>query len=339
MNSAPESNFLKACRGEPVDRIPVWFMRQAGRSLPGYRTLREKYDVLTLTQTPELAAQVSREPISRLGVDAAILFADIMLLPIAMGIDVKIVDGVGPIIDDPIDTPEKVSRLIPFAAERVQYLEQTIQILRGELDVPLIGFSGAPFTLASYLIEGKPTRTWVKTKTFMFNHPKAWEILMTKLSDGVVEYLQTQIHAGAKAVQLFDSWIGCLSPCEYQQFILPHMQHIFSSLNHARVPRLHFGTSTAGLLKEFSDVDCEVIGVDWRISLADAKRSIGSKSLQGNLDPAILLAPWGEIQKTVDEMFQEPDPKRGYIFNLGHGVLPETDDAVLRKLVEYVHSK
>ena len=334
-----DSVFLKACRSERVERIPVWFMRQAGRSLPGYRKLRETHDVLSLTQTPELAAQVSMEPIELLDVDAAILFADIMLLPIAMGVEIKIIDGIGPVIEDPIDTPEKVSRLQPFAPERIDYLQETIRILRTKLLVPLIGFSGAPFTLASYLIEGKPSRTWLKTKRFMLDHPESWEKFMSVLSEGIVGYLEAQIKAGAQAVQLFDSWVGCLSPAEYRLFVLPHMQHIFTSLKNENVPRLYFGTNSAGILEDFANVDCEVIGIDWRMSLGKAKQTIGSKSIQGNLDPALLLAPWETLMQTTDHMLAEINPKQGYIFNLGHGMPPEADNRVVKKLVEYVHKK
>jgi uroporphyrinogen decarboxylase len=331
--------FLRAARGEKVEQIPVWFMRQAGRSLPGYRKLREKYDVLTLTQTPELAAEVSMEPIERLGVDAAILFADIMLLPIALGTKVKIIDSVGPVIDEPINTPADVLKLQQFSPEKIAYLQETIRILRGRLSVPLIGFSGAPFTLASYLIEGKPSRTWLKTKQFMLTEPDAWNLLMEKLSSAIAEYLKTQVDAGAQAVQLFDSWVGCLSPEEYRTYVLPHVQNIFKGLSESKVPRIHFGTHTAGILSDFSSVDAEVIGVDWRIGLADAKMIVGDKSLQGNLDPALLLAPWPILQASVDRTLEEIDPKVGYIFNLGHGVLPESNDVTLKKLVEYVHSK
>ena len=331
--------FLRACRGEQVEHIPVWFMRQAGRSLPGYRKLRETHGVLALTQTPELAAQVSAEPVELLGVDAAILFADIMLLPIAMGIKLQIIDAVGPVLDDPIDTPEKVASMERFAPERVAYLAETIRILRGMLSVPVIGFSGAPFTLASYLIEGRPSRTWLKTKRFMLEHPESWDKLMTILSEGIVEYLRVQVAAGVQAVQLFDSWVGCLSPLQYQTYVLPHVRHIFSSLKDEGVPRLHFGTNTAGILEHFADVDCEVIGVDWRMSLADARKKTGNKALQGNLDPAMLLAPWETLKDSVDNMLKEVEPKRGYIFNLGHGMLPEADDQVVRKLVEYFHPK
>jgi uroporphyrinogen decarboxylase len=333
------SNFLAACRGEQVEKIPVWFMRQAGRSLPGYRALRQKYGVLELTQTPKLAAQVSLEPVERLGVDAAILFADIMLLPIAMGVGVEIVEGIGPVIAKPIDTADAVAHLEEFSPKKIAYLQETIRLLRIQLAVPLIGFSGAPFTLASYLIEGRPTRDWFKTKRFMLEEPEAWEQLMVKLSDGVIEYLKAQIAAGAHAIQLFDSWVGCLSPGQYRKHVLPHVQRIFSALKESDIPRIHFGTSTAGMLEDFAHVDCEVIGVDWRIDAAAAKKRIGGRALQGNLDPAILLAPWSILQETVDQLFESIDTKHGYIFNLGHGMPAEADDAVIKKLVEYVHTK
>ncbi|HVB20129.1 MAG TPA: uroporphyrinogen decarboxylase [Candidatus Paceibacterota bacterium] len=332
-------NFLKACRSERVERIPVWFMRQAGRSLPGYRKLREKYDMLTLAQTPELAARVSIEPIELLGVDAAIIFADIMLLPIAMGVDVKIVDSIGPVIDDPIKAVADIARLKPFEAGDVDYLQQTIKILRTELKVPLIGFSGAPFTLASYLIEGKPSRTWTKTKCFMFEEPQAWNRLMETLSDAIVRYLIVQIDAGAEAVQLFDSWVGCLAPGDYRQYVLPHMQRIFKALASKKVPRIHFGTDTGAMLSDFSNVDCEVIGVDWRIDISEARRIVQSKALQGNLDPAVLLANHRIIERKVDEILGVLDPHVGYIFNLGHGILPGTDARKVKMLVEYIHSK
>ncbi|HUO56419.1 MAG TPA: uroporphyrinogen decarboxylase [Candidatus Paceibacterota bacterium] len=333
------SSFLNATEGKRVDEIPVWFMRQAGRSLPGYRALREKYDVLTLTQTPELAAQVSLEPIERLSVDAAILFADIMLLPIALGVDVHIVDNVGPVIDKPLTSHGDIEKLRPFQTDAVAYLQKTIQILRNELKVPLIGFSGAPFTLASYLIEGKPSRSWTVTKRCMYGNPPIWNALMMKLSEAVISYLKMQIAAGVQTVQIFDSWVGCLSPADYRTYVLPHMKSIFSALSENGVPRIHFGTNTAGFLSDFSSIDCEVIGVDWRISLKDAKHVVGTKSLQGNLDPAVLLADWNDIKERADLLLSEIDPHQGYIFNLGHGILPETNDTIVRKLVEYVHSK
>jgi uroporphyrinogen decarboxylase len=331
--------FLRAARGEATPVTPVWFMRQAGRSLPGYRKLRQKYDMLTLAQTPELAAQVSLEPVERLGVDAAILFADIMILPIAMGVGVKIVDSVGPIIDDPITGPADIAKLRPFEPANVEYLSQTIRLLRVELKVPLIGFSAAPFTLASYLVEGEPTRKWAKTKRFMYEQPEAWEQLMDTLSTAIIGYLQTQIDAGAQAIQLFDSWVGCLAPADYRRYVLPHVQRIFAALAGRDVPRIHFGTDTAGLLADFANVDCEVIGLDWRVDISRAQQVIGAKAIQGNLDPAILLSDQSIIHAQIDQLFEALPSRAGYIFNLGHGVLPETDDAKLKELVRYIHAK
>ena len=331
--------FLRAARGEKTERIPVWLMRQAGRTLPGYKKLREKYGVLELAQTPELAAQVSAEPIERLDVDAAIVFADIMLLPLALGIKLEIVDSIGPVIDSPLENKADIERLLPFKKNQVQYLGETIRLLRSRLEVPVIGFSGAPFTLASYLIEGKPTRNWAKTKRFMYEHPEDWDFLMRKLSDAAIEYLGVQIQAGAQAVQLFDSWVGSLSPATYRAQVLPHMQRIFSALKERKVPRIHFGTDTGAMLEDFADVDCEVIGVDWRMGLSRAREIIGKKALQGNLDPAVLLCDWEVIEKKVDEMLEDLGSRKGYIFNLGHGVMPETDDAQIKKLVEYVHAQ
>lgn len=331
--------FLRAARGESTDYTPVWFMRQAGRSLPGYRELRKKYDVLTLTQTPELAAQVSLEPIDLLGVDAAILFADIMLLPIAMGVDVKIVDSVGPVIDDPINTPADLTKLLPFASPNIAFLAETIRILRGELKVPLIGFSAAPFTLASYLIEGQPTRKWLKTKRFMLEQPQAWDKLMTILSEATIQYLKVQIEAGAQAVQLFDSWVGCLAASDYRHYVQPYTQQILTGIADADVPRLHFGTDTSGMLADFGGVDAEVIGLDWRIDLGNARQQLPEKVLQGNLDPVAALAGQKVIRQKVDEMFTSLASREKYIFNLGHGVMPETNDRDLKFLVEYVHGK
>jgi uroporphyrinogen decarboxylase len=331
--------FLRAARGEKTERIAVWLMRQAGRSLPGYRKLREKYGVLELAQTPELAAEVSQEPVKLLGVDAAILFADIMLLPLALGVPLKIVDSIGPVIDSPIESEDDIKKLLPFKKNNVAYLGETIRILRDRLDVPVIGFSGAPFTLASYLIEGRPTRNWSKTKRFMLEKPALWDLLMRKLSDAVIEYLGTQIQAGAQAVQIFDSWVGSLSPADYRTHVLPHTQRIFSSLKDRGVPRIHFGTDTGAMLDDFADVDCEVIGVDWRIELSRAREIIGKKSLQGNLDPAVLLCDWEVVEKKIDAMLEDLGSRKGYIFNLGHGVMPETDDRQVKRLVEYVHAQ
>ncbi len=332
-------SFLRACRREPTERVPVWFMRQAGRSLPGYRAIRQEYDVLTIARTPELAARVSMEPVGLLGVDAAILFADIMLLPLAMGVDLRIVEAVGPVIERPIASAQDIKTLLPFDPARADYLQKTIKILRTELQIPVIGFSGAPFTLASYLIEGKPTRQWIKTKRFMMEESEAWNELMKKLSDAIIGYLSLQIDAGVQAIQLFDSWVGCLSPADYRTYVLPHVQYIFSALKQKNIPRIHFGTDTGGMLADFSNVDCEVIGLDWRIDLGYAKTMIGAKALQGNLDPVALLGNESVIRKNVDRIFASLPSRQGFIFNLGHGVLPETDDKKIKYLVDYIHGK
>jgi uroporphyrinogen decarboxylase len=329
--------FLKACRQEPTDYIPVWFMRQAGRSLPGYRKLRKKYGVIELAQTPELAAQVSMEPVHLLGVDAAILFADIMLLPMAMGVDVKLVDNVGPIVTEPINSMAAIETLNSFDPKNIDYLSKTIRILRKELEVPVIGFSAAPFTLASYLIEGEPSRKWLKTKRLMFEQKLVWDKFMNILSDAIIMYLLEQVKAGAQALQIFDSWVGCLSASDYRSYVLPHVQKIFTALKGSGVPRIYFGTDTAAMLKDFSDVDCEVIGLDWRIDIGEAKRLIGDKAFQGNLDPAVLLSDLGTIKKEAGRIIDSLPSRQGFIFNLGHGVLPQTNDQTLKKLVEFVH--
>ncbi len=336
MNDFNDS-FLKACWQQPTDHIPVWFMRQAGRSLPGYRELRKKYGVIELTQTPELAAMVSMEPVKLLGVDAAILFADIMLLPLAMGVDVKIVDSVGPIIAKPIVTPKDVDELGDFDPKNVEYLKETIRILRRELNVPVIGFSAAPFTLASYLIEGEPSRKWLKTKRFMYEQKPAWDKLMSILVEAIILYLLEQVDAGAQALQIFDSWVGCLSASDYRTYVLPHVQKIFSSLKDTGVPRIHFGTDTSAMLKDFSNVDCEVIGLDWRIDLASAKELIGKKAIQGNLDPTVLATNIEIVKRETSRIIDSLPSRKGFIFNLGHGVLPESDDKVIKQLVEFVH--
>ncbi len=331
--------FLQACRRQPTDYTPVWFMRQAGRYMPEYRKLREKYDMLTLTQTPELAAEITMQPVNFLGVDAAILFADIMLVPIAMGVDVKIVDAVGPIIDSPLRIQDDVERLIDFGSGEIDYLLQTIKIVRKDLKVPLIGFSGAPFTLASYLIEGKPSRDWLATKKFMYNQPELWKQLMDKLTSCVVFYLKEQIKAGAQAIQLFDSWVGCLSAADFREYVLPFNQHIFKALSEFDVPRIIFGTDTAAILSDFAAVDCEVVGLDWRMDIAAAQKFFkGTKAIQGNLDPAILMSGFKTIASKTDQILGSLETRTGYIFNLGHGVYKQADPDTMKRLVDYVHT-
>jgi uroporphyrinogen decarboxylase len=332
------STFLNAAYQKNTEQIPVWFMRQAGRSLPGYRELRKKYGVLELTQNSELAAKVSQEPVDLLGVDAAVLFADIMLLPIALGVKVRIVDAVGPIIDEPIRSRAMIDALPPLDPAKIEYLKATIRILRKELSVPVIGFSAAPFTLASYLIEGEPTRKWTTTKRFMYEHPEDWNALMKHFTDAIILYLEEQVDAGAQALQIFDSWVGCLSVNDYRTYVLPHVARIFTAIAPLGVPRIHFGTDTAALMQYFASVDTEVIGLDWRVDIPWAASMIGKKAIQGNLDPVMVLADertmLAEAKRVIDSV---PDTK-GFIFNLGHGVMPESDDRQLRALVDFVHA-
>ena len=284
------------------------------------------------------------QPVDILGVDAAILFADIMIPLLGIGVDLAIVESIGPVIKHPIQSLTDVQKLRQLEPqEDIPYLLETIIILKKELQtrVPLIGFSAAPFTLASYLIEGKPTRDFIKTKSFMYTNTKAWSLLMQKLSDLIIVYLQSQHAAGVQAIQLFDSWVGCLSEQDYKEYVLPHTKRIFENL-HAKsndVPLIHFGTNTAGLLSSFASVPCDVISVDWRMSIEKAWKTIGyKKAIQGNLDPVILLSDFSLIKKQVDDLFQSLPKREGYIFNLGHGVLPMTPVENLIKLTEYVHS-
>jgi uroporphyrinogen decarboxylase len=342
--------FLDACYGKKTPYTPVWYMRQAGRYMPEYRKLKESHTILDIVKTPELAAKVSLQPVDLLGVDAAILFADIMIPLMGIGVDLDIVENIGPVIKNPIQSLEDVQKLRALEPEQdIPYLLQTISILKKELEnrVPLIGFSAAPFTLASYMIEGKPTRDFIKTKSFMYTNKPAWDLLMEKLSDMIIIYLQVQVKTGVQALQLFDSWVGALSEEDYQEYVLPHTKHIFSSLrgehDNARrgpIPLIHFGTNTAGLLTSFASVPCEVISIDWRISLAKAWKEIGyDKAIQGNLDPVLLLSDFSTIKKHVDEIFESLPKKEGFIFNLGHGVLPATPMENMIRLTEYVHSK
>ncbi len=330
--------FLRACRREPVDRTPVWFMRQAGRSQPEYRALRERYSLLELCRTPELCAQVTLRPVAQLGVDAAILFADITLPLLGLGVAFALVEGVGPVIEHPVRTAADVEALRPFEPERaVPFVLEAIRLIRREAAVPLIGFAGAPFTLASYLIEGRGGRDLVLTKRMMFEAPALWARLMERLTEVTLAYLSAQVRAGAQAVQVFDSWIGALAPRDYEGAILPHMRRLFDGLRASSVPVIHFGTGTAGLLPLMAQAGGEVIGVDWRIRLGDAWAQIGGAGIQGNLDPAALLAPFRVAAEAARDILAQAGGRRGHIFNLGHGVLPETPQDHLRRLVDLVH--
>ena len=332
--------FLRACRREPVDATPVWFMRQAGRSFAAYRKLRERYGILELAKTPELCAEVTLMPVRELGVDAAVLFADIMLPLEPMGVDLRIEAEIGPIIDRPIRSATDVEALLPFDPSEVSFTLDAIRLIRRELDgkAGVIGFSGAPFTLACYLIEGRPSRDFATAKAFMYREPAAWHGLMERLSTMVVAYLRAQVDAGAGAVQLFDSWVGGLGPADYAAFVQPHVRRIFAALD--GVPTIHFGTGTAALLELMADAGGDVIGIDHRVSLAEAWRRLGNdRGIQGNLDAARLLAGWKATEAGARAVLTEAGGRPGHVFNLGHGVLPETDTGLLRRLVDFVHEQ
>jgi uroporphyrinogen decarboxylase len=330
--------FLRACRREPTDRTPVWFMRQAGRSQPEYRALRDRHSLLDLCRTPEVCARVTLLPVAQLGVDAAILFSDITLPLIGLGVAFDVVEGVGPVIEHPVRTEADVASLREFEPARdVPFVLEAIRLIKREATVPLIGFAGAPFTLASYLIEGRGSRDLLLTKRMMFEAPALWERLMDRLTDTTLAYLRAQVGAGAQAVQVFDSWIGALAPLDYEASILPHMRRLFDGLQGLHVPTIHFGTGTAGLLPLMARAGGDVIGVDWRIGLGQAWAQIGSAGIQGNLDPAVLLAPFDVVAAAARAILTDAAGRRGHIFNLGHGVLPQTPQEHLRRLVDLVH--
>jgi uroporphyrinogen decarboxylase len=313
-------------------------MRQAGRSLPEYRAIREKHSILAICRTPELAAEVTQQPVHRLGVDAAILFSDIVVPLTAMGVDVAIVPGVGPIVAEPIRSLADVDRLQPLEPEDgTPYVIETVRALTATLDVPLIGFGGAPFTLASYLVEGGPSKTHARTKALMYSEPETWHKLMDRLAEAVLAFLRAQIGAGAHAVQLFDSWVGHVSPDDYEQFVLPGVERILRGLEDCDVPRIHFGVGTGELLHLMAGAGADVMGVDWRVPLDTARDRVGRHvALQGNLDPSVCLAPFEVVAQRALGVLRRGGG-RGHVFNLGHGVLPDTDPDVLARLVDLVH--
>jgi uroporphyrinogen decarboxylase len=331
---------LKAFRGEKTDYVPVWYMRQAGRSQPEYRKLKEKYSLFEITHQPELCAYVTRLPVENYNVDAAILYKDIMspLPPIGVKVDIK--KGIGPVIDNPIRSKADVEKLGELDPENdVPYVLKTIEILTKEqLSVPLIGFSGAPFTLASYMIEGGPSKEYNKTKAMMYGDSSTWFALMDKLADLVITYLKAQIKAGAKAVQIFDSWIGAVSRDDYRYFIKPAMEKIFIALKDEDAATIIFGVHTGHLLKEFNDLPVDTIGLDWRTSIDEARNMGIHKTLQGNLDPAVLLADWSIIEERVKRILdQGMSTDDGYVFNLGHGVFPDIKPETLKRLTSFIH--
>ena len=335
MNDHP---FLKACRREPTPFTPIWLMRQAGRYMPEYRALRARLGFLELCKDPDAAAEVTVMAVERLGVDAAIIFADILLIVEPLDVGLEFAAGDGPVVRNPVRSPADVARLPDIdAAAAVPFVYDAVRKARAALKVPLIGFSGAPFTLASYLIEGGGSRSYVYTKALMYREPEAWHALMRRLATAVTAYLNAQITAGAQAVQIFDSWVGCLAPDDYQRFVLPHMRNVIAEIIPG-VPVIHFGTGTCGLLELMRQAGGHVIGLDWRVDLGVGWQRVGDDfAVQGNLDPVALFAPLDEIRDRAARILERAQGRRGHIFNLGHGILPRTPVDHVIALVDMVH--
>ncbi|GAA1502870.1 uroporphyrinogen decarboxylase [Sphaerisporangium rubeum] len=333
-----DSPFIRACRRQPVPHTPVWYMRQAGRSLPEYRAVRSGVPMLTACATPDLIVEVTMQPVRRYGVDAAIFFSDIVVPLKAIGVDLDIVPGVGPVVAAPIRDAAALGALRPLEPGDVPYVTEAVQALVKELGAtPLIGFAGAPFTLASYLIEGGPSKNHDHTKAMMYGEPELWHDLMDRLTTITLAYLRLQAEAGASALQLFDSWVGAVAPADYREFVFPHTSRIFEGLADLGVPRVHFGVGTGELLPLMAEAGADVVGVDWRVPLSEAARRVGpGKALQGNLDPAILLAPWDVVERRARAVLAEGRAAEGHVFNLGHGVLPATDPEILTRLTRLV---
>jgi uroporphyrinogen decarboxylase len=330
--------FLRACRRQAADVTPVWFMRQAGRALPEYREIRMRATLFDITRDAALCAEVTLQPVQRLGVDAAILFADITTPLPGAGVAVEIVDGVGPVIADPVRTAVDVGRIGRFDRDSVAGLLDAIRLIRGSSPVPLIGFAGAPFTLASYLVEGRAARDAPTLRALLHADPVLADELLGRLTDLAIDYLAAQVEAGVQAVQLFDSWVGLLSPADYRRFVAPQMRRLFRAVAGLGVPAIHFGTDTAGLLPDMAAAGGDVIGLDWRIGLADGWSRVGEdRAVQGNLDPWLLLGPWEGVARAARGILAEAAGRPGHVFNLGHGVLPATDPEHLRRLVDLVH--
>lgn len=344
----PKARFLRACRRLPVDATPVWFMRQAGRYMPEYRAIRARYTLLEIMQRPEIAAEITIQPVEALGVDAAILFADILLPVVPMGFLLEFVKGEGPVIHNPVRCMDDVRRLRRVDVESdLGHVLETVRLARQALEdkqVPLIGFAGAPFTVASYLLEGGPSRDYLQTKRLMYsesgqgNGSGAWGLLMDTLAETLGDYLVAQIEAGAQAVQLFDSWVGVLSPGDYAHYVLPYSQKVLARIKTTGVPAIHFGTGTATLLPLMKTAGGDVIGLDWRVPLDAGWQAVGRQvAVQGNLDPAALFAPIPVLREKVEDILRRAGGTPGHIFNLGHGILPETRVENVRAVVDMVH--
>jgi uroporphyrinogen decarboxylase len=334
-----DSAFLRAARSEPVPHPPVWFMRQAGRSLPEYRKLREGVAMLDSCMRSELVVEITLQPVRRYGVDAAIFFSDIVLPLKAVGVDLDIKPGVGPVVAHPVETIADVEAIPDLTPEHVPFVTESVQALVAELGAtPLIGFAGAPFTVASYLVEGGPSKEHARTKAMMFGAPEVWEALMSKIASISAAYLAVQVRAGASAVQLFDSWAGAMSPSDYRRYVMPSSAEVLSAAGELGVPRIHFGVGTGELLGLMGEAGADVVGVDWRVPLADGVRRVGGRAVQGNLDPSLVFAPTEVMLARATEVVEAGRAAPGHIFNLGHGVLPSTDPDQLARLTDHVHS-
>lgn len=335
------SSLLRAIRSEPGSSVPVWFMRQAGRSLPEYFPVRGDGTILDAISQPERAAEITLQPVRRYGVDAAILFSDIVTPVWACGFGIDITPGVGPECEKPFASAADLDRLRPLdPSTDLRFQTETIKSLVAELDIPLIGFAGAPFTLAAYLVEGRPSRDHAKVKSLMMADPELWHRLCDRLADLAIATLTAQVEAGASVVQLFDSWVGALHPVHYRDYVAPHSERILSALSDLGVPTIHFGINSGELLDQMADAGADVVGVDWRMSLAEARRRTGGRvALQGNLDPALLMAPWEAVEAEVRRVLADNAGHPGHIFNLGHGVLPQTDPETLERVVALVHAE
>ncbi len=330
---------VRAARRERVERTPVWFMRQAGRSLPEYRAIRERHSFFEVANEPELCAEVTLQPVRRHGVDAAVMFADIMTPVLGMGLDVELVEGVGPVVDRPVRSAADVERLrVPDVEEAFAPVLEAVRLVRSELpaEKAVIGFCGGPFTVAGYLVEGRPSRELPRTKALMLSEPETWDVLMERLSEVFASYVAAKVAAGADVVQLFDSWVGALSPAQYEARVAPWSARILDAVD---VPTIHFGTGASHLLGALAAAGGDVIGLDWRLPLDAGWSLVGERAVQGNLDPAALTAPWDVVEREALDVLSRAHGRRGHIFNLGHGVLPETDPTSLTRLVELVHER
>jgi uroporphyrinogen decarboxylase len=336
----PASLLVRACRREPVEHTPVWFMRQAGRSLPEYREIRERHGLFDVVRNAELCAEVTLQPVRRHDVDAAVMFADIMLPVLGMGIEVELVENVGPVVAEPIRRAADVERLhVPEPEESVPSILEAVRIVRAELrdDQAVVGFCGGPFTVAGYLVEGRPTRDFTTVKTMMYREPELWHALAGKLADAFALYVGAKVSAGADVIQLFDSWVGALSPADYEEFVAPYSSRILGAVE---CPTIHFGTGTATLLSAMAEAGGDVIGLDWRIPLDRGWREVGEeRGVQGNLDPAVLLGPWERVEAATLDVLKRAGGRPGHVFNLGHGVLPDTDPEVLGRLRALVRER